>query len=39
LNAPPRTALHLLPDAGHMPHWESGKRVAEIVLEAVPAPR
>jgi pyruvate dehydrogenase E2 component (dihydrolipoamide acetyltransferase) len=39
LNAPPRTALHLLPDAGHMPQWESGKLVAEIVLEAVPAPR
>ncbi|WP_088138917.1 alpha/beta fold hydrolase [Achromobacter xylosoxidans] len=35
LNAPARTALHLLPDAGHMPQWEAGKLVADIVLEAV----
>ncbi|MBD9431593.1 alpha/beta fold hydrolase [Achromobacter sp. ACM03] len=34
LNAPARTALHLLPDAGHMPQWEAGKLVADIVLEA-----
>jgi pyruvate dehydrogenase E2 component (dihydrolipoamide acetyltransferase) len=39
LNAPPRTALHLLPDAGHMPQWEAGKLVADIVLEAMPARR
>ena len=35
LNAPPRTALHLLPDAGHMPQWEAGKLVADIVLDTV----
>ena len=35
LNAPARTALHLLPDAGHMPQWEAGKLVADIVLEAL----
>ncbi|MNX15547.1 Dihydrolipoyllysine-residue acetyltransferase component of pyruvate dehydrogenase complex [compost metagenome] len=35
LNAPPRTALHLLPDAGHMPQWEAGKLVADIVLDAI----
>ncbi|WP_454693683.1 alpha/beta fold hydrolase [Achromobacter aegrifaciens] len=39
LNAPPRTALHLLPDAGHMPQWEAGKLVADIVLDAVAAVR
>lgn len=37
LNAPPRTSLHLLPDAGHMPQWEAGKLVADIVLDAVAA--
>ncbi|WP_081955010.1 alpha/beta fold hydrolase [Achromobacter sp. RTa] len=39
LNAPPRTALHLLPDAGHMPQWEAGKLVADIVLESMPTRR
>lgn len=39
LNAPPRTALHLLPDAGHMPQWEAGKLVADIVLDALAAAR
>lgn len=39
LNAPPRTALHLLPDAGHMPQWEAAKLVADIVLDALAAAR
>jgi pyruvate dehydrogenase E2 component (dihydrolipoamide acetyltransferase) len=35
LNAPPRTALHLLPGVGHMPHWESPGLVSEIILGAL----
>ena len=35
LNAPPRTALHLLPGVGHMPHWESPGLVSEIILNAL----
>ena len=35
LNAPPRVAIHLLPDAGHMPQWEAAAPTAEIILEAV----
>lgn len=35
LNAPPRTALHLLPGVGHMPHWESAGLVSEIILNAL----
>lgn len=31
LNAPPRIALHLLPDAGHMPQWEASALVAEVI--------
>ncbi len=38
LNAPARTALHLLPDTGHMPQWEAGKLVADIVLGAMARP-
>lgn len=32
LNAPPQVALHLVPDAGHMPQWEAGKLVAGVIL-------
>lgn len=35
LNAPPRVALHLLPDAGHMPHWESTNLTASIILDSL----
>jgi pyruvate dehydrogenase E2 component (dihydrolipoamide acetyltransferase) len=35
LNAPPRTALHLLPGVGHMPHWESPGLVSEIILNTL----
>lgn len=35
LNAPPRVALHLLPDAGHMPHWESTTLTSSIILDSV----
>ena len=35
LSAPPRTALHLLPGVGHMPHWESPGLVSEIILNAL----
>lgn len=35
LNAPPRTALHLVPGVGHMPHWESAGLVSEIILNAL----
>ena len=35
LNAPPRVALHLMPDAGHMPHWESTNLTASIILASV----
>lgn len=32
LNLPPRVALHLFADAGHMPQWESGRAVADLIL-------
>ncbi len=32
LNAPPRAALHLIPNVGHMPQWESGALIAERLL-------
>ncbi len=31
LNAPAKVALHLLPEAGHMPQWESSTLVAAIL--------
>lgn len=31
LNITPRAALHLFPDAGHMPQWECGSVVAEVL--------
>lgn len=31
LSAPPKTALHLIPDAGHMPQWEAGSLVTDII--------
>jgi len=37
LAAPPETALHLLPDAGHMPQWEASQVVCNIVLAALSA--
>ena len=35
LNATPRAALHLFPDAGHMPQWESSNVVAELLRRVV----
>lgn len=35
LNAPPRTALHLLPGVGHMPQWEAATLTAELILDLV----
>ena len=35
LNAPPRAALHLIPDVGHMPHWEAATLTTEVILRAV----
>ena len=32
LNLPPRVALHLFADAGHMPQWETGRVVAELIV-------
>ncbi|MGE8317464.1 MAG: alpha/beta fold hydrolase [Comamonas sp.] len=37
LNAPPQVALHLVPEAGHMPQWEAGKLVAGVILRTEPA--
>ncbi|MCG8510114.1 MAG: alpha/beta fold hydrolase [Rhodospirillales bacterium] len=37
LNAPPRTALHLVPEAGHMPQWERGALVGELLIRAAGA--
>ena len=34
LNAPAQVALHIVPDSGHMPQWESGKLVAAILQRA-----
>ena len=34
LNAPPTTALHLIPDCGHMPHWQAPQTVERILLAA-----
>ena len=33
LNLPGQVAIHLLPDAGHMPQWESTSLVTQIVLK------
>lgn len=35
LNIPARVALHLLPDAGHMPQWEATTLVTDIILDAI----
>lgn len=35
LNAPPRVALHLLPDAGHMPQWEAATLTTSIILDSI----
>lgn len=32
LNLPPNVALHLFPDAGHMPQWENSRIVSEALL-------
>jgi pyruvate dehydrogenase E2 component (dihydrolipoamide acetyltransferase) len=32
LNAPPHAALHLFPDAGHMPQWENTSLVLQAIL-------
>jgi len=34
LNAPPATALHLLPGTGHMPHWEAVALTTNIIIRA-----
>lgn len=34
LNAPPATALHLLPGIGHMPHWEAAALTTNIIIRA-----
>jgi pimeloyl-ACP methyl ester carboxylesterase len=34
LNAPARCALHLVPKTGHMPQWERGALIAEILKRA-----
>lgn len=31
LNAPPTSALHLIPDTGHMPQWESSALTTDII--------
>ncbi len=35
LDAPPQVALHMLPKAGHMPHWESPALSAEIMIDTL----
>jgi len=35
LNAPAKVALHLLPDAGHMPQWEATTLTTAIILDAI----
>jgi pyruvate dehydrogenase E2 component (dihydrolipoamide acetyltransferase) len=32
LSLPPSVALHLFPEAGHMPQWENGKVVSKVLL-------
>lgn len=34
LNAPPRVALHLVPQAGHMPQWEASELTMEVIIRA-----
>ena len=34
LNAPPRVALHLAPQAGHMPQWEASELTMEVIFRA-----
>ena len=39
LSAPAKAALHLVPDAGHMPMWEAGALTADILGElSAPGP-
>ncbi|MDO4905701.1 MAG: alpha/beta fold hydrolase [Lautropia sp.] len=35
LDAPPQTALHLLPDTGHMPHWEANALTIRLILQTI----
>ena len=35
LNIPARVAIHLLPDAGHMPQWEATTLTTEIILDTI----
>jgi len=35
LDIPARAALHLLPDAGHMPKWEATTETTDIVLDSL----
>ena len=35
LNIPPKAALHLLPDAGHMPQWEATTLTTQIILNTI----
>jgi len=35
LDIPARAALHLLPDAGHMPQWEATTATTDIVLDSL----
>ena len=32
---PPQVALHLFPGLGHMPHWEAGETVLELLRQTV----
>lgn len=34
LNAPPKAALHLVPQAGHMPQWEASELTLEVITRA-----
>ena len=34
LNVPGSVAIHLLPDVGHMPHWEAAALVSTIIGRA-----
>ena len=34
LNAPPKAALHLVPQAGHMPQWEASELTMQVIARA-----
>ena len=34
LNAPSKVALHLVPQAGHMPQWEASELTMEVIIRA-----